>query len=228
MLSSRCEAPELIDAPVESREELRQSFSDIALANRWFGGISAARLLLDRMQARRVLDVGCGTGDIARALRKEALRGGRDVSFTCLDSNPELLALGRAQCGSDPGITFVEGNGLALPFDDGSFDAAMCNLTLHHFDPPAAVRLLRELRRVSRLSPAVTDLRRSVAAWAAAYAFTRLFTRNRLTRHDGPLSARRAYTVPEAVELARLAGWTQPVAHTFGIIRMVLYDAARL
>jgi len=43
----------------------------------------------------------------------------------------------------------------------------------------------------------------------------RLFTRNRLTRHDAPMSARRAYTKEEAAGLAREAGWQKPQAESF-------------
>jgi hypothetical protein len=100
----------------------------------------------------------------------------------------------------------------------------MCNLALHHFDPPSAIALLAELRRVSRITPVVTDLQRSRLAYTAVFAFTRVFTLNRLTRHDGPLSARRAYTPGEAIELARKAGWTEPSVRNCGVIRMVLRD----
>ncbi len=53
--------------------------------------------------------------------------------------------------------------------------------------------LLRELRRVARLTPLVCDLRRSAVALAATWLWSRT-SRNRLTRHDAPLSVRRAYT----------------------------------
>ena len=103
----------------------------------------------------------------------------------------------------------------------------MCNLTLHHLAPPEAVRLLRELRRVAR-APLITDLYRSAASFAGTWLFTRVVSRNRLTRHDGPLSALRSYTTQEAYELAVAAGWEKPIVQKRPFFRMVMYDAATL
>jgi ubiquinone/menaquinone biosynthesis C-methylase UbiE len=227
-LSSRATALELIDLPIESRAELEDSFRDIALINRCFGGTAVARHALSKINAKTVLDVACGVGDIAATLRREALEKGRDVEFTCLDSNEMLLEAGRSRYATDPGLKFVCGDAMSLPFEDGAFDSATCNLAFHHFTPQQAVALLREMRRVSRVAPLVTDLHRSALSWFAAFAFSRVFTRNRLTRHDAPLSALRAYTRREAAWLATQADWKQPRVERFGIIRMVLFDAATI
>jgi ubiquinone/menaquinone biosynthesis C-methylase UbiE len=227
-LRSRATGPELIDLPIESRAELEESFRDIALINRRFGGTAVARRALAKVDVKTVLDVACGIGDIAASLRREALGRGRDVEFTCLDSNDVLLDVGRNRYAKDPGLKFVCGDAMALPFANGAFDTAICNLAFHHFAPEQAVDLLREMRRVSRVAPLVTDLDRSYLSWLAAFAFSRVFTRNRLTRHDAPLSARRAYTMREAARLAMLAGWKAPRVERFGIIRLVLFDAATI
>jgi ubiquinone/menaquinone biosynthesis C-methylase UbiE len=227
-LRSRATDLELIDLPIESRAEFEETFRDIALINRRFGGTAVARHALSKIGAKTVLDVACGVGDIAATLRREALGEGRDIEFTCLDSNDMLLEVGRRRYAKDPGLKFVCGDGLALPFEDGAFDSAICNLALHHFAPSQAVALLREMRRVSRVAPLVTDLHRSALSWMAAFAFSRVFTCNRLTRHDAPLSARRAYTCREAVQLAALGNWKAPRVERFGIIRMVLSDAATI
>jgi demethylmenaquinone methyltransferase/2-methoxy-6-polyprenyl-1,4-benzoquinol methylase len=63
----------------------------------------------------RVLDACCGTGDLAVA----DLRAGGDV--TGLDFSPRMLE--RARRKSDA-VKWVEGDMLALPFEDGSFEAA--------------------------------------------------------------------------------------------------------
>lgn len=221
-LRSRDPRLELIDGPVESRAELEASFGDIRLANRRFGGIAAARAALRGIDAATVLDVGCGIADIPFALRDER----RSTTFTCLDENAALIEAARTRYAGASGMRFVVGDGKALPFADASFDVVMCNLALHHFAEDEAIALLREMRRVARLTPVVTDLRRSIAAWIAAFAFSRLFTRNRLTRHDAPLSARRAYTPAEALQLARRAGWRRPRVRIHNLIRLVLSDDA--
>jgi SAM-dependent methyltransferase len=227
-VATRSTALELIDGPIDSPLELEGSFRDIALINRRFGGIAVVRFALRDLEPRSLLDVCAGVADIPKAILSAARRRGKRLTVTCLDGNETLVNLGRERYAGDPDIAFVCGNGTSLPFHDGAFDVAMCNLALHHFDPEAAIALLRELRRVSRSTPIVTDLSRSRLTLLAAWAFSRIFTRNRLTRNDAPLSARRAYTGDEAVVLARAAGWRAPRIEKFRFIRMVLRDDAAL
>jgi SAM-dependent methyltransferase len=95
---------------------------------------------------------------------------------------------------------------LQLPFADNSVDLAMCSLTLHHFAPEPAVALLRELQRVARHGVIVNDIVRSWPGLLGAWLLGRLVSRNRLTRHDGLVSVRRAYTPAELHVLAQQAG----------------------
>ena len=68
----------------------------------------------------RVLDLCCGTGDLALAL---SARGHR---VTGVDFCHEMLVLGRAKAAREPGagLRMVEADALGLPFPEGSFDAA--------------------------------------------------------------------------------------------------------
>jgi demethylmenaquinone methyltransferase/2-methoxy-6-polyprenyl-1,4-benzoquinol methylase len=88
----------------------------------------------------RVLDAACGTGDFAVA----ALREGA-ASVVGLDFSERMLERARRKA---PAVDFVRGDALALPFDDGSFDAATIGFGVRNV---ADLELgLRELRRVLR------------------------------------------------------------------------------
>jgi demethylmenaquinone methyltransferase / 2-methoxy-6-polyprenyl-1,4-benzoquinol methylase len=87
----------------------------------------------------RVLDACCGTGDLAIAARA---RGGDVVG---LDFSERMLERAR---GKDADIEWVPGDMLALPFDDGSFDAVTVGFGVRNVDDLEAG--LRELRRVLR------------------------------------------------------------------------------
>ena len=87
----------------------------------------------------RVLDACCGTGDLALAAERE---GG---IVTGLDFSPRMLE--RARRKSDT-VTWVEGDLLALPFEDGTFDSATVGFGVRNVDDLEAG--LRELRRVLR------------------------------------------------------------------------------
>lgn len=221
----RAIARELMDAPVDDVGELEGNLRDIAFSNARFGGTAPVVAALRRTGLPRVelLDVGSGAGDVVAALLDDASRRGVDLRVTCLDSSEQMLALARRTTGGDPSVAFVRADGAALPFGDGAFDVAICTLALHHFEPAAARALLGELRRVARVAPVVCDLRRSALAFAATWLWSRT-SRNRLTRHDAPLSVRRAYTPDEALGLARDAGWRAPHVRREPFFRMTLTD----
>ena len=111
--------------------------------------------------ARRVLEVGCGTGALAAAL---AERGARVWG---LDAEPEMLAVARQR--APAGVGLKEGRAEALPFKDGWFDRVVMRLSLHLFDRPAAIA---EARRVlgpgGRLAIATFDPAHFDAFWLNA------------------------------------------------------------
>ena len=75
--------------------------------------------------AARVLDLCCGTGDLALAFRGEAPRGAEIVGS---DFVPEMLARARAKAAAAGlQVTFLEVDALALPFTDASFDLVSCS-----------------------------------------------------------------------------------------------------
>jgi len=83
----------------------------------------------------RILDVGCGTGELTRVLREES-----DGDVVGLDADATLLS-------SVAGPT-VRGDATRLPFRDGAFDLVACQALLINLpDPVAAVR---EFARVAR------------------------------------------------------------------------------
>jgi demethylmenaquinone methyltransferase/2-methoxy-6-polyprenyl-1,4-benzoquinol methylase len=87
----------------------------------------------------RVLDACCGTGDLAVAC---LIEGGK---VTGLDFSERMLERARAK--SDQ-IAWVQGDALALPFEDGSFDSATVGFGVRNLDD--LERGLAELRRVLR------------------------------------------------------------------------------
>jgi len=89
-----------------------------------------------------VLDVGCGTGVVASRLAD------RGYEITGVDPSAGMLAHLRR---SDPRVRAEQGSATALPFEDATFDLAMCVAVMHHIADPESVRLsLIEMARVTR------------------------------------------------------------------------------
>src|SRR5579864_7049510 len=192
------------DEALGSLEEWRDSFRDLARVNSFLGGWSALRHALEQLPAlpRRFVDVGAGDADVT--LRVLRYLEGRRVKATCVavDHSERILEIARQRIAQQPravqsAIALILGDARALPFEARSFDLATLNLSLHHFEPPDAVQVLSELARVAD-SVIVNDLRRSRVAWVFATAVFPVFTTNRFTRNDGPVSVLRSYTPVEA------------------------------
>jgi SAM-dependent methyltransferase len=210
---------ELLDGPLDDETALRGNLRDLARINRWLGGTSASERAIDRLLAGRtvphtLLDVGTGAADIPLALLARASRAGRALRVTGVDSRHEVLEAARAidrRLASTPDLELVGSDGRRLPWPDRSFDVVHASLVIHHLEPPEALAFLREAARVARLGVVINDLVRARHHWIAARVLLPLMTRNRFTRHDGPLSVQRAYTRMELRAL--LAGAAlRPVA----------------
>lgn len=206
---------EFLDRPDMPPAELAESLADIARLNR----LGPTRSLLahaapffERFERAgnpeplRVLDLGTGAADIPAALARWARARGWTVSVLALDVRPEVLACVVPAAREADEVRLVAGDALEPPVRPKGVDLTLCSLTLHHLPEDAVVALFRLMAEVSRLGFVVSDLRRSRLAYSAAWLATRLISRNRLTRHDGPLSVRRAYSEAELRRLAAAAG----------------------
>ncbi len=212
MLPRAVDARELLDAPAPL-PDLEANLRDVARLNRLFGGAWLTRAQVARLlgqvpaaQPVTILDVGTGGADLPVALVRWARRRGRPIRILALDKNSQILAIARRLRAPYPEIMFLVGDGLRLPVKTGAVAIALVSLTLHHLEPQEASALLAELDRTTRLGFVINDLLRSRLAYCLVWLATRLFTKGRMSRHDGPLSVLRAYTPAEILELARRAG----------------------
>ncbi len=216
------DAAELLDGPLDDRAALAGNLRDLRRVNRLLGGVALSRRAVAALAGPAsditMLDIGTGGADIPVALLADAARRGRRLAIVAVDSRPEVLAAARA---SRPGLDGVAGltleaaDGRALPYPDASFDIVHASLLHHHLSPADATLLLREMARVARRGVVVNDLSRGRLALLGAQVLSVLLTRNRLTRHDAPLSVRRAYTIGEMRAFVVVAG-LRPVAEIVG------------
>jgi 2-polyprenyl-3-methyl-5-hydroxy-6-metoxy-1,4-benzoquinol methylase len=187
-------ALECLDRPVPPAD-LAASLDDIERLDAWFRGYALTLDEIARATARAprerpfvVVDVGGGRGDLAVRVARWARRAGRCVRILVIDQNGESLRLGARVSAEFPA------------------DVVTCALLLHHLGPDAVVASLAEMAAASRDAVVVNDLLRSWRSWGLVWLATRLLARHRFSRHDGPLSVRRAYAPEELRALAEKAG----------------------
>lgn len=92
----------------------------------------------------RVLDVGCGTGLVARLAAEQVRPGG---AVTGLDPNPGMLAVARSVTPPELGIEWHQASAESMPLPDDAFDVVLCQMSLQFMGDRR--QALREMRRVA-------------------------------------------------------------------------------
>ncbi len=216
---------ELLDAPTHDLAALADNLGDLRALDRYLGGTALTwRALWPLLRVLppsaplTMLDVATGGADGPRILAARAQHHGYDLHPFASDRLADVLRLARNARATFP---LIQHDALAIPLADAAVDFVTCSLALHHFDPPTAVTLLRELCRIARRGVIVNDLRRGRLAYAGA----RLLARgpwHTMARHDGPLSVLRAYTLEEARALLEQAGISAARVQAKPLFRMVI------
>lgn len=119
----------------------------------WEEEVARLERVVAELPRGRVLDVACGTGFLTRHLPGEV---------TALDASPAMLALARRRA---PRATFVQGDALDLPFEDGAFDLVFTAHFYGHLREQDRLRFLAEARRVA---PGLVVVDSAVRAGVAA------------------------------------------------------------
>ncbi len=189
----RVSTQEILDSDSCPPCEVAASLRDMSRINRWFGGVSTTRKLIERVASATgskhfsVLEVAAGFGEVPKAAGQQLARQGISLDLTLLDRKRSHLESGNRS---------VVADALALPFSDSSFDLISCSLFAHHLEPAELARFATEALRVSRCAVLINDLIRHPLHVALVYAGFPLM-RSYVSRVDGLASVRRAYVLDE-------------------------------
>jgi ubiquinone/menaquinone biosynthesis C-methylase UbiE len=103
----------------------------------WMEERDVALDVVGSLAKKRTLDVACGTGFVTRHLQGEIVG---------LDQSEAMLEVAREQA---PAGTYVHGDGIELPFPDGSFERVFASHFYGHLEEDERLRFLDEARRVA-------------------------------------------------------------------------------
>src|ERR1700681_3511559 len=121
----RVNTQEILDSDACPLVEAETSLRDLCRINRWFGGVTTTRRLIERVASATgkksfsVLEVAAGFGEVSRIAGRQLARKDIALEVTDLDRiSTHLLRGNRA----------VVADALVLPFPDSSFDLVSCSL----------------------------------------------------------------------------------------------------
>jgi ubiquinone/menaquinone biosynthesis C-methylase UbiE len=189
--------------------EIDAALDSVGLANRRFGGVRLHARLLKRALTRvprdrrpHILEIASGRADV---LQVALMRLGIHPDVTLLDRSAAHLPDPRAWPPALPTPRVLTGDALALPLANASVDIVSCCLFVHHLEPPQVARFLAEAQRVARIAVVINDLERNPLHYRLA-KLNRIIDRSRISRHDGPISVHRAYTLRELARMLANTG----------------------
>jgi SAM-dependent methyltransferase len=118
----------------------------------WTRALRSRPLELVALQPReRVLDVGCGTGDLTLAAGRRVGPGGKAWG---IDAAPEMIEIAKRKArragSAGRAVQFQVGLVESLAFPSGSFDVVLSSLMMHHLPGPLQRSALAEMHRVLR------------------------------------------------------------------------------
>lgn len=212
------EAREWMDDPACDLELLESTYRQFRVVNRALAGwrglyVRRIRPLLGYEPPFRLLDIGSGGGDVARALARWARGDGVRLEITAIDPDPRAHSF--ASRTPDPDVELrAESTGGLLARGE-RFDLAISNHVLHHLDEALPTFLADS----AALAPRVlhNDIRRSGTALALYTVATRPLAKRSFLYDDGRLSIRRSYTADELRALVP-DGWRVETAAPFRLL----------
>jgi len=210
-LATRLDAAELMDDRTIGGAELVQALRELRWINRLLGGAWPVREGVRRLWTQvgcpprlSILDVGAGSGDVNRALLRWADQQALDLRITLIDIHPETCAEAAAYYQDEPRVQVQQGDLFDLAPNQA--DIVTASLFLHHFTDAQLPAAWSALLRAARIGVVVNDLHRHPVAWIGIRVATQLLSRNRMIRHDGPLSVRRGFQAADFMRLRSLPG----------------------
>lgn len=219
-LSERLPGPELMDDESKcTPEELASMFDELAFINDKLGGVSTSLEALDRLHDKvggahwRIADVGGGDGELAKAIVQWGRVRGVEVEVVVVENSRAAVERARRVLREVPEAVVHEADLMDLATDE--FDVVHACLVLHHFDGDEAQRALAAMSRAASKGIVVNDLRREVLPWLLIHWLSRLLSKNRLVRHDGPLSVARAFRLADWARYGRELGLQLEVRPTW-------------
>jgi SAM-dependent methyltransferase len=208
----RRDETEWLDRPDINPTELEHVLRDLASFNQTFlGHYPILRWLHRAIEAApqgvplTVIDVGCGYGDLLRAIRRSSRRFKRDLNLVGIDLNPETIRIARAATEPADRIDFQVKNifelGPTMPVD-----FIVSSLVTHHLSDFEISEFLRLMETVARRGWLIYDLQRHRFLYHFIGLTGRLAGLHPMVVHDGQISVARSLRRKEWKERIAAAG----------------------
>ena len=200
---------EIMDDLSMEGEMLRKTLDQIAAINRRLGGNKATikgvhTLLKDvpKDATLTIVDLGCGSGDMLRAVADYGRENKFNFKLTGIDANEYTIDYARKLSTNYPEICYEKSDVFDDEFSGAAYDIALATLFLHHFTNEEIESLLQPLAKNTRTGIVINDLHRSRVAYYLFKGIS-LFISNPMVKKDGAISILRGFKKNELIAISK-------------------------
>lgn len=211
-LSRRSTEAEWLDSADAGEAELEFFLRDLARFNGAMLGHRAVIAWLRRAardapkdRPLTLVDIGCGYGDLLRAIRRWSRKRGLPMRLIGLDRNRETVRIARAASADADGIEYRVGDVFEFPPPE-PIDFVVSSLLTHHLSDELIVRFLCWMEMTARRGWLIYDLQRHAVPHYFITLIGMLTRLNPLMIRDGRISVERSLTAAEWRERLAAAG----------------------
>ncbi|HEU5145421.1 MAG TPA: methyltransferase domain-containing protein [Chryseosolibacter sp.] len=212
-LSKRASTIERMDDLDVSGSDLRQALSELEGINYALGGnyvtLKAIAMVMERyphLRYLRIADVGCGSGDMLKRIRRMMEKRKMEAELSGFDANPNVVKYAMEHTPEPCRISYAAVNIFSDDFMNRKFDIVTGTLFFHHFTNDQLAHFFKKMRDRTSLAIVINDIHRHWFAYYAIKILTRIFSRSSMVKHDAPVSVLRAFKKAELVQILRMAG----------------------
>jgi 2-polyprenyl-3-methyl-5-hydroxy-6-metoxy-1,4-benzoquinol methylase len=199
-LSRRSDEAEWLDGADLNPADLERVLHDLATFNQTFLGHYPLLHWLSRADLTgapaTLVDVGCGYGDLLRAIRRWTRRRKVNLNLVGVDLNPETIRIARAVTDPADDIDYQAMNVFDLA-STTPVDFIVSSLVTHHLSDHEIAEFIRLMEKTARRGWAICDLQRSRLLYHFIGLSSRVARFHPMITHDGQLSVARSLTRAE-------------------------------
>jgi len=203
---------ELMDDFSIEGDLLRDTLDQLGQINKWLGGnritLGGVRALLknkSKDRVYRIIDLGCGHGDMLRQIADFGRADKYELQLVGIDANKDAIAYAEDLSVNYPEIQYLSLDIFSEAFKELECDIALCTLFLHHFSEDEILKLLKQLNKQTHLGIVVNDLQRSEVAYGL-FRLLGITISNHMVKQDGLTSILRAFKRIELEHLSNQLG----------------------
>jgi 2-polyprenyl-3-methyl-5-hydroxy-6-metoxy-1,4-benzoquinol methylase len=211
--SHRATGVEVMDDLDISGSDLHQALRELESINYLLGGnyvtLDGVSQLLEKAHSTplHIADLGCGSGDMLRMVRKLLDKREIDATLTGFDANRNVIAFAEAHTPAACRIQYESLDILSDEFKGKKFDIVVGTLFFHHFSSEDLKGFFKQLKQQVKVGVIINDIHRHWFSFYSIKWLTKFFSRSRMVKHDAPLSVLRSFRKKELVEIVTDAGF---------------------